>query len=67
MIPYVAWVVFEAAPQNVSLKLCPETRFVAQMIKVSEELRLKIPTIKNDSAPLIREEEMIRLLPVILE
>jgi hypothetical protein len=37
------------------------------MIKVSEELRLKIPTIKNDSAPLIREEEMIRLLPVILE
>jgi hypothetical protein len=67
MIPYVAWVVFEATPQNVSLKLCPETHFVAQMIKASEELRLKIPTIKSDSAPLIREEEMIRLLPVILE
>ena len=66
MIPYVAWVLLEAAPQNLSLKLCPELRFVAQMIKASEELRLKIPTIKKHSEALIREEEMIRFLPVIL-
>ena len=66
MIPYFIWCVFEAFPNRLRLELCPAPRFVAQMIKASEELRQKIPRLfKKDSKPLIREEEMIKFLPVI--
>jgi hypothetical protein len=66
MIPYFIWGVFEAFPNRLPLALCPAPRFVAQMIKASEDLRPKIPTLcKKHSKTLIREEEMIKFLPVI--
>jgi hypothetical protein len=64
-IAYFSWLAFEAVPHRL-LELCPEPRPVAHMIKVSEELRTKIPRLfKKGSKPLIREEEMIKFLPVI--
>jgi hypothetical protein len=61
-IVYLCWLVTHVTLPNFSFELCPEPRFVAAMIKGSEELRFKLSAIKRDSQPLIREDEMIKFL-----